>query len=168
MDLPNIWEVFFVSYANQACPASRWIISRSNTRKAPVIMPRTSPSESLSSAEAYGSAITEVWSIFVRAAHQPVSSPPVHPPLEPSMSRVRVGCFTISLDGYGAGPWQDLDNPLGIGGMDLHQWMFPTRTLQRALFGKEGGTTGVDMRALGYKYVEFVASEKATHVVLER
>lgn len=60
------------------------------------------------------------------------------------MTRVRVDSFTISLDGYGAGPHQDLDNPLGIGGTDLHQWLFPTRTFQRALFGKEGGTTGVD------------------------
>ena len=60
------------------------------------------------------------------------------------MTRVRVESFTISLDGYGAGPNQDIDNPLGIGGTDLHQWLFPTRTFQRALFGKDGGTTGVD------------------------
>ena len=60
------------------------------------------------------------------------------------MTRVRVASFTISLDGYGAGPNQDLDNPLGIGGTDLHQWVFPTRTFQRVLFGKDGGTTGVD------------------------
>ncbi len=60
------------------------------------------------------------------------------------MTRVRVESFTISLDGYGAGPNQQLDNPLGLGGMDLHQWLFPTRTLQRSLFGNDGGTTGVD------------------------
>jgi dihydrofolate reductase len=60
------------------------------------------------------------------------------------MTRVRVEGFTISLDGYGAGPNQDLNHPLGIGGPDLHQWLFPTRTLQRNLFGKDGGTTGVD------------------------
>src|SRR5256886_6673829 len=60
------------------------------------------------------------------------------------MTRVRVESFTISLDGYGAGPNQDVSNPLGIGGADLHQWLFPTRTLQRALFGKDGGTTRVD------------------------
>jgi dihydrofolate reductase len=60
------------------------------------------------------------------------------------MTRVRVEGFTISLDGYGAGPNQSIDNPLGIGGTDLHQWLFPTRTLQRALFGNDGGTTGVD------------------------
>src|SRR5437667_10399092 len=60
------------------------------------------------------------------------------------MTRVRVESFTISLDGYGAGPNQRIDNPLGVGGEDLHQWLIPTRTLQRALFGKEGGTTGID------------------------
>ncbi|KAB2935161.1 MAG: dihydrofolate reductase [Leptonema illini] len=59
------------------------------------------------------------------------------------MTRVRVESFSVSLDGYGAGPDQSLDNPLGIGGPDLHQWLFPTRTLQRALFEKDG-TTGVD------------------------
>lgn len=60
------------------------------------------------------------------------------------MTRVRVESFTISLDGYGAGPHQDASNPLGVGGTDLHQWLFPTRTLQRSLFGKDDGTTGVD------------------------
>jgi dihydrofolate reductase len=60
------------------------------------------------------------------------------------MTRVRVASFTMSLDGYGAGPHQDVSNPLGIGGTDLPQWLFPTRTFQRALFGKDGGTTGVD------------------------
>jgi dihydrofolate reductase len=60
------------------------------------------------------------------------------------MTRVRVESFTISLDGYGAGPHQDASNPLGVGGTDLHRWLFPTRTFQRALFGKDGGTTGVD------------------------
>ena len=60
------------------------------------------------------------------------------------MTRVRVEGFTISLDGYGAGPNQDINNPLGVDGTELHQWLFPTRTLQRNLFGKDGGTTGVD------------------------
>ena len=60
------------------------------------------------------------------------------------MTRVRVESFTISLDGYAAGPNQDVSNPLGIGGTDLHQWLLPTRTFQRALFGKDGGTTGID------------------------
>jgi dihydrofolate reductase len=60
------------------------------------------------------------------------------------MTRVRVESFTISLDGYGAGPEQSLANPLGVGGTELHQWMFQTRTIQRTLFGKDDGTTGVD------------------------
>lgn len=71
------------------------------------------------------------------------------------MTRVRVESFTLSLDGYAAGPDQSLANPLGIGGSDLHQWLLPTRTLQRTLFGKEGGTTGVDDRfaARGFENV---------------
>jgi dihydrofolate reductase len=60
------------------------------------------------------------------------------------MTRVRVEGFTISLDGYGAGPNQDINNPLGVGGTELHQWFRPTRTFQRNVFGKDGGTTGVD------------------------
>lgn len=60
------------------------------------------------------------------------------------MTLVRVESFSISLDGYGAGPNQSLDHPLGEGGPDLHQWAMPTRTFQRAVFGKDGGTTGVD------------------------
>jgi dihydrofolate reductase len=60
------------------------------------------------------------------------------------MTRVRVVGFTVSLDGYGAGPNQDMNNPLGIGGMELHQWLISTRTFQRSLFGKDGGTSGVD------------------------
>ena len=60
------------------------------------------------------------------------------------MTRLRVEGFTISLDGYGAGPNQDINNPLGVGGTELHQWLRPTRTFQRALFGGDGGTTGLD------------------------
>lgn len=61
------------------------------------------------------------------------------------MSRLRVESFTISLDGFGAGPGQDLNNPLGVGGTALHAWAMTTRTFQRAVFGKEeGATEGVD------------------------
>jgi len=56
---------------------------------------------------------------------------------------VRVHCFSISLDGYGAGPEQSLKNPLGVGGEALHRWFVPTRTFQ-AMLGKDGGTTGPD------------------------
>ena len=60
------------------------------------------------------------------------------------MSKVRVNCFAISLDGYGAGLRQSLENPLGEGGMGLHQWFFPTKTFQATVLGKEGGETGLD------------------------
>jgi dihydrofolate reductase len=59
------------------------------------------------------------------------------------MSKLRVQAFGISIDGYGAGPGQNLENPIGIGGMAVHDWMFPTRAFQRML-GKQGGATGID------------------------
>jgi dihydrofolate reductase len=62
---------------------------------------------------------------------------------EETMSKLRVNCFAISLDGFGAGPDQSLKTPLGIGGENLHGWFIPTRTFQ-AMFGKEGGVTGPD------------------------
>ncbi|HVS50717.1 MAG TPA: dihydrofolate reductase family protein [Opitutaceae bacterium] len=61
-----------------------------------------------------------------------------------SRSKLRVNCFGVSLDGYGAGPRQDLSNPLGVGGMALHEWFFPTRTFQTTVLGGKAGTTGVD------------------------
>lgn len=60
------------------------------------------------------------------------------------MNRVRVEGFTISLDGYAAGPDQSLENPLGLGGTELHQWFVPTRTFQTRVLGATEGTTGVD------------------------
>ena len=60
------------------------------------------------------------------------------------MPGLRVQCFAISLEGYGAGPAQSLENPLGVGGVALHEWFRTTRTFQKMLFGKEGGTTGPD------------------------
>ena len=59
------------------------------------------------------------------------------------MAKLRVSCFSLSLDGFGAGPNQDLQNPLGVGGLALHEWFFPTRTFRR-IRGQEGGETGVD------------------------
>ena len=61
------------------------------------------------------------------------------------MSRLRVASFSLSLDGFGAGPAQSLEHPLGVGGEALHEWVFPTRTFRRMLEGKDG-TTGVDDR----------------------
>ncbi len=60
-----------------------------------------------------------------------------------SMPKLRVACFAVSLDGYGAGSNQDIDNPLGMGGTALHSWFYPTRTFQK-MFGKDEGTTGID------------------------
>ena len=62
----------------------------------------------------------------------------------PASGKLRVHCFGLSLDGYGAGPNQSPENPLGEGGMALHEWFFPTRTFQRMVGGAEPGTTGVD------------------------
>ncbi len=59
-------------------------------------------------------------------------------------SKLRVNCFTVSLDGYGAGPRQGLENPLGVGGEALHEWFFPTSVFQRMLGADTGGTTGID------------------------
>ena len=59
------------------------------------------------------------------------------------MTKLRVHCFSVSLDGYGAGPNQDLENPLGRGGMALHAWVFGTHTF-KMMFGREGGSTGID------------------------
>lgn len=59
------------------------------------------------------------------------------------MAKLRVHSFSISVDGYGAGPNQDLANPLGVGGLELHQWVFGTRTFQQ-MQGRDGGTTGID------------------------
>lgn len=60
------------------------------------------------------------------------------------MTRVRVHSFAVSIDGYGAGPNQDIDHPMGVGGEDLHQWAFATRTFQRRVLGNDEGATGID------------------------
>jgi len=59
------------------------------------------------------------------------------------MSKLRVHSFSISIDGFGAGPNQDLENPLGVGGLKVFDWFFPTRTWQR-MHGNADGETGVD------------------------
>lgn len=59
------------------------------------------------------------------------------------MAKLRVHAFSISLDGYGAGPNQGLEYPLGVGGEDLHGWVVATRTFKQ-LYGGADGTTGVD------------------------
>jgi len=67
------------------------------------------------------------------------------------MSRLRVNAFGISIDGYGAGPDQDLDNPMGVGGMALHDWVLGTKTFRRmsadfaeSPIGDRGAAEGID------------------------
>ena len=59
------------------------------------------------------------------------------------MSRLRVQSFALSLDGFGAGPNQDLQHPLGVNGPELMDWFFPTRVWKQ-MHGESGGDTGVD------------------------
>ncbi len=59
------------------------------------------------------------------------------------MSKVKVTAFSVSLDGYGAGPDQSIESPLGKRGEELHGWIFPTRMFQK-MYGKGDGTEGTD------------------------
>jgi len=59
------------------------------------------------------------------------------------MTKVRVSGFSVSVDGFGAGPNQGVRDPLGERGMELHQWLFGTKTF-RAMTGQSGGSEGVD------------------------
>jgi dihydrofolate reductase len=61
------------------------------------------------------------------------------------MGKLRASAFSVSLDGFGAGPNQDLEHPLGVGGMELTNWLFKTRMFQE-MIGQEGGTTDIDNR----------------------
>jgi dihydrofolate reductase len=59
------------------------------------------------------------------------------------MGKVVVQAFGVSLDGFSAGPNQDLQNPLGTTGPELFEWFFPTLTF-REMHGEQGGETGID------------------------
>ena len=59
------------------------------------------------------------------------------------MSKLKVQSFAVSLDGYAAGPNQDLQNPLGVRGAELMEWLFPTR-MWKQIHGHDDGETGVD------------------------
>lgn len=67
------------------------------------------------------------------------------------MPNLRVQSFGLTLDGYGAGPNQSLENPLGERGTEMMEWVFPTRFFKNT-HGGEGGETGVDneMAELGF------------------
>ena len=62
--------------------------------------------------------------------------------------KVRVAAFSVSIDGFGAGPQQDLQNPLGFRGLELHAWFFPTEIFKK-MQGQSGGTKGIDNDAAG-------------------
>jgi dihydrofolate reductase len=70
---------------------------------------------------------------------------------EIAMSKVRVAAFSISLDGFGAGPRQDLQNPLGVRGTELHSWFFHTEIFKK-MHGGNGGTTGIDNDAAAQSF----------------
>lgn len=59
------------------------------------------------------------------------------------MSKVRVAAFSISIDGFGAGPRQDMNNPLGVRGLELHAWFQNTEVFNK-IHGKSGGAPGID------------------------
>ena len=61
-----------------------------------------------------------------------------------AISKLKIASFTISLDGFGAGPDQSLEHPLGVGGASIHKWAFSTRTFQSRVLGSEGGAAGPD------------------------
>ena len=70
------------------------------------------------------------------------------------MQKLRVANFTISIDGFGAGPEQDINNPLGVGGTNLHQWFYPTDVFQKMHGGKPGETgKDNDYAARGFENV---------------
>jgi dihydrofolate reductase len=59
------------------------------------------------------------------------------------MSKVKVAAFSISLDGFGAGPRQDLNNPLGVRGLEMHAWFLNTEVFKK-MHGQTGGARGID------------------------
>jgi dihydrofolate reductase len=60
------------------------------------------------------------------------------------MSRLLVLAYTISLDGYGAGPHQSMKEPLGVGGEELHDWLVNTPTFKRLYGGASAGERDID------------------------
>jgi len=67
------------------------------------------------------------------------------------MSKTRVAAFSVSIDGFGAGPLQDLNNPLGVRGLELHSWFFDTAVFKR-IQGKDAGTRGIDNEIAGQSF----------------
>lgn len=72
------------------------------------------------------------------------------------MSKVRVSSFGISIDGYGAGPAQDLEHPLGVNGPELMEWFLHTR-VWRQMHGEPDGETGIDNDIAAQGFANFGA-----------
>src|SRR4051812_33077191 len=72
-----------------------------------------------------------------------------------AMGEVRVRGFAVSIDGFGAGPDQGLEHPMGKGGRELHKWFFPTRTF-RSMIGQDGGTDDRFARATAEGFGAFI------------
>jgi dihydrofolate reductase len=70
------------------------------------------------------------------------------------MGKVKVAAFSVSIDGFGAGPRQDLQNPLGVRGLELHGWFFQTEAFKK-MHSQSGGNTGIDndVAALSFENV---------------
>lgn len=60
------------------------------------------------------------------------------------MSIIKVANYSVSLDGFGAGPDQSLEHPMGVGGMALHEWVFPTQMFSTMRGLETPGETGID------------------------
>jgi len=67
------------------------------------------------------------------------------------MNKVRVAAFSVSIDGFGAGPRQDLQNPLGVRGPELHKWFFHTELFKK-MYGQVGGSKGTDNDMAGQSF----------------
>ena len=67
------------------------------------------------------------------------------------MGKVKAGAFSISVDGFGAGPGQDLEHPLGVRGLGLHGWFFETEVFNR-IHGRNGGVQGIDNEAVARSF----------------
>ena len=70
------------------------------------------------------------------------------------MPKVRVASFSVSLDGFGAGVHQDINNPLGLRGPEMFSWFFQTDVFKK-MYGEGGGSTGIDnqMALAGFENV---------------
>src|SRR5580704_18075968 len=80
------------------------------------------------------------------------------------MPKLRVDAFSISIDGYGAGPNQCKDHPLGENGMELHEWFFETLTF-RKMQGQEGGRDGLDESFAARAMQDEQSDQRGEHLV---